>query len=107
MIRHTILFKVKSGVSIQVIESMLKEMQALKNKLPGIISITCGECHFHDEKSTHFFSDSLSHAISIDFENQNSLNQFFTDSITHPVKSSIINMAEGGHEGLVGFDLID
>ena len=107
MIRHTILFKVKSGVSIQVIEHMLTEMQALKNKLPGILSMTCGECHFHDEKSTQFFSDAFSHAISIDFKDQNSLNQFFTDPITHPVKSSIINISEGGYEGIIGFDLLD
>jgi hypothetical protein len=111
MIRHTILFKVKSNVSTQMVENALTDMEALKHTLPGILTIITGKCRYHDDlhdqKSTNFFVDSVSHAISIDFADQDALNQFFKDPITHPAKEGIVNIAEGGYEGLVGFDLED
>ena len=74
--------------------------------MPGILSIVAGECHFHDDKSTDFFSKGVSHAISIDFQDQASLDKFFNDHITHPAKNAIVNISEGGYQGIVGFDLL-
>ena len=107
MIRHTILFKMKSTTSAEEIDHAINSMCDLQNKLPGILRIIAGECYFHDDKSTSFFSEGLSHGISIDFVDQNALDRFFKDSLAHPAKDEIVNIAEGGYEGIIGFDFID
>ena len=109
MIRHTIMFNVKSDVSTQEIEAALTAMQELRNKLPGIFAITTGECNFHDEKSRLFFSYKIhmgvSHTVSIDFVDENALEDFFQNPVTHPAKNAIIKIAVNGYNGIVGFDL--
>jgi hypothetical protein len=60
-----------------------------------------GKCDLHEGKG----SDIFTHAFSIDFKNKDALNAFLQDSITHPAKDSIVNIAQGGYEGLVGFNL--
>lgn len=107
MIRHTILFKLKPNVTVETIDHAINSMCNLKNKLPGILRVIAGECYFHDDKSTAFFSEGISHGISIDFDDQSALDQFFKDPITHPAKNEIISIADGGYEGIVGFDFID
>jgi hypothetical protein len=106
MIRHTILFKVKAAVSIQEIDDAIHAMCNLQKILPGIFAIVAGECHFHDGKSTDFFSEAVSHAISIDFMDQAGLDRFFNDPITYSAKNMIVNIAEGGYAAIVGFDLM-
>jgi hypothetical protein len=109
MIRHTILFNVKSNVSTQEIEEALTAMQELGNKLPGIFAINTGECNFHDEKSRIFFAYKMhmgvSHTVSIDFMDENALENFFQSPVTHPAKNAIIKIAVNGYNGIVGFDL--
>jgi hypothetical protein len=50
-------------------------------------------------------ADIFTHAFSIDFKSRDALNLFLSDPITHPAKDDIVNIAEGGYEELVGFDL--
>lgn len=104
MIRHTILFKLKPSVTAEQLDSAINGICDLKNKLDGILSIIAGECYFHDEKSTEFFSDAVSHGISIDFVDRAALDRFFKDPITHSAKNAIVNISEGGYQGIVGFD---
>jgi hypothetical protein len=108
MIRHTILFKVKSNVTQDDINDALFSMNELKNKLNNIFAIHTDECHFHDEKSKDFFMhhmQGVSHAISIDFVDQNALDNFFANPITVPAKNKIVNIAENGYQGIIGYDL--
>jgi hypothetical protein len=103
MIRHTILFKVKPVTSQQEINKILVEFQELKNKLPGIISIMGGKCHFHEEfveKNSTLFT----HGFSIDFKDNNALNAFFNDPVTHPVKEKIVAITVGGYNSIIGFE---
>ena len=83
-------------------------IQELGNKLPGIFAIKTDECHFHDEKSRDFFTHSMrgvSHTISIDFVDQEALDNFFNNPVTYPAKNSIVKITENGYNGIVGFDL--
>lgn len=109
MIRHTILFKAKSGASNDEIDYALAGMRDLGSQLPGIFAINTGECYFHDDKSREFFASNMAqgftHAISIDFTDQQALDVFFSDPLTHPAKNAIINIAENGYDGIVGLDL--
>lgn len=108
MIRHTILFKVKDNVGQDDINDALFSMKELDDKLGGIFAIHTDECHFHDEKSKDFFMHNMqgvSHAISIDFVDQKALDNFFNSPITIPAKNKIVNIAESGYQGIIGFDL--
>lgn len=101
MIRHTIMFKVKPGLSEQTVASSCANFLALKSKLPGIITMMGGKCHLHEGKGGNIFT----HAFSIDFKDQEALDRFLSDPITHPAKDGIVNIADGGYAGLIGFDL--
>lgn len=109
MIRHTILFKIRSNISADTVAEAIDGMRALQSKLPGIFSIIGDECHFHDDKSIAFFTHDIAHGathcISIDFTDQKALDEFFNNPITHPAKSAIVNITENGYDGIVGFDL--
>lgn len=107
MIRHTILFKLRSHVTLDELDSAINGICELKNKLEGMLSIVAGECYFQDDKSTSFFSEAVSHGISIDFVDQTALERFFKDPITHPAKDAIVKIAEGGYDGIIGFDFVD
>ena len=106
MIRHNILFKVKINVPAETVEKAIGEFCELQDKLPNIFSITGGKCQFHGEKSSQFFTQTISHCISIDFKDQAAYTQFLNDPITLPAKKSILNVVEGGYDGLVGFDFM-
>ncbi len=99
MIRHTILFKLKSEVPKREIERVFTDILALTSKLEGVTAITGGTCHFHEAGDQVF-----SHGISIDFDNKTSRDAFIGNPITWPVKEHIVSIAEGGHAGIIGFD---
>ncbi len=101
MIRHTILFKAKQGISKQAADAACADFIALKNKLSGIITLIGGECDLHEGKGGNIFT----HAFSIDFKNKDAMDLFLSDPVTHPAKEGIVNIAAGGYEGLIGFDL--
>jgi hypothetical protein len=100
MIRHTILFKLKSHVSKQEVEHVFSDIIDLAELLPGIISITGGTCYFHAEQNASAFS----HGFSIDFEDRKALDAFKNNPATSPVKNRLNDIAVGGHQGIFGFD---
>lgn len=109
MIRHNILFKVKSHISEDEIRRVIELMCAHERNLPGVFSMIGGECQFHDDKSTNFFMHDIargaSHCISIDFVDRKSLDDFFEDSALLDAKKEIVRITEGGYDGIVAFDL--
>lgn len=106
MIRHMILFKINQAIPLASVENALKDFIEVKKQLPGILEIIAGECQFHDDKSSYFFNDSVSHCISIDFQDKTAYDRFLQDPITHPAKNGLVNIVEGGYEGLIGFDFL-
>src|SRR3990167_2793279 len=106
MIRHTVLFKVKAGTPNQAIVSAVSDFLALKGKLPGLLSISGGKCHFHEQKSSNAFASIFTHGFSMDFKDQAAYDAFLNDPVTHPAKDGIVSIAEGGYDGIVGFDFL-
>jgi hypothetical protein len=100
MIRHTVLFKLKPDVSKLEVEYIFQDVLSLTNQLSGILSITGGTCFFHDRKDGQPFT----HGFSIDFTNQAARDSFLNDSIVNPIKTKIVNVADGGNKGVIGFD---
>jgi hypothetical protein len=102
MIRHTILFTLKTNVSTQEVDRLIANMVNLKEKLPGILNIMGGACDFHEATQSKPFT----HGFSIDFKDQASLDQFFHDPVTHPVKNEIVDAAVDGYDGIIGFNFV-
>jgi len=42
MIEHIVLFRWNNATSEEAIESVLAELRGLKNKIPGIVDLSCG-----------------------------------------------------------------
>lgn len=109
MIRHTILFKVKQNAVEFEINEALAAMRQLAQKLPGVFAVNAGECQFHDEKSRFFFTykmlQGVTHAVAIDFKDENALEDFFENPVTKPAKELVVKIAENGYKGIIGFDL--
>lgn len=101
MIIHNVFFKVKPTVSQEAIDNAFKLLFKLQTQLPGILKITGGECHFHESKGAGFFT----HGFSIDFADGDAYNTFFESPLATPAKGCILNLTEGGYEGLFGFDM--
>lgn len=109
MIRHTILFKFKQNAADFEIDEALAAMRELKERLPGVFAVDAGECQFHDEKSRFFFTykmlQGVTHAVSIDFRDENALEDFFVNPVTSTAKDLVVKIAENGYKGIIGFDL--
>ena len=105
MLRHTILFKTKHNISDAEINSAISQFLDLKYKLKGIISIMGGICHFNEKNIQQRANDVFTHAISIDFETQQNLIDFFENPVTHPAKGAILSIVEGGYNGVIGFEI--
>jgi len=101
MLRHIILFNAKPTVSQTIITQAKAKFLALKNHLPGIVDMMIGECQYHEDNKLLF-----SHAICIDFKNQNALEDFFNNPITHPAKNAVIDIVVNGYAGISGFNII-
>jgi len=109
MIRHTILFKVKQSAVEFEINEALAAMRQLEKTLSGVFAVDAGECQFHDEKSRFFFTYKMlqgaTHAVSIDFVDENALEEFFENPVTKTAKELVVKIAENGYKGIIGFDL--
>lgn len=109
MIRHTILFKIKQNTAEFEVTEALAAMRELAQKLTGVFAVDVGECQFHDEKSRFFFTykilQGVTHAVSIDFKDENALEDFFVNPITKRAKDLVVKIAENGYKGIIGFDL--
>lgn len=101
MIRHNVVFKIKSGISQEAVDNALRLLFGLQKKIPGFIRIAGGKCRFHEDKGA---IENL-YGFSIDFAHEEAYNQFLTDPITHPAKQAIINITINGYEGIFGFDM--
>lgn len=100
MIRHTVLFKLKANVTKLEVEHIFTDILSLTSELPGILAITGGTCFFYEHKDGQPFT----HGFSIDFSGPEARDSFLHDSVTHPVKDKIVNVADGGIKGVIGFD---
>lgn len=102
MIRHNVLFKIKSGIKDKEIHAALQLVFELQKVLPGFIRVAAGKCRFHKNYPAQV--DRL-FGFSIDFQDENAYEIFLNDPITHPAKDALINIIDGGYEGIYGFDV--
>ena len=101
MIRHMVIFKIKSSVSKEAVDNAYRLLFDLQNKLTGILNITGGECHFHKTMS----DKSITHGFCIDFSDRDAYEEFLNNTITHPAKMCFVNIVADGMDGIFGFDI--
>ena len=104
MIKHTVLFKIKSDVSQDEIDKIFCKLMELKSKLPGVNSIVGGKCYFIEDSE---FKLHATHGFTIDFIDEKARDNFMTNPICDDVKDHIINSIEGGYASLIGFEFRD
>lgn len=100
MIRHTVLFQLKSDVSKLEVENAFTQVLDCLSVLPGILAITGGTCYFHENQPRPGFT----HGFSIDFQNKTARDAFVHHAAANPIKEHIVKIAQGGYEGIWGFD---
>jgi hypothetical protein len=100
MIRHTVLFNLKPNVPSIEVEHIFTDILSLTNDLSGILAITGGTCFFYEQKDGQPFT----HGFSIDFSDKDARNSFLNDSMALSIKDKILDVANGGTKGVIGFD---
>ena len=96
MIFHIALFKWKENVSNEVTTSIMRDVKALKEKVPGILDIHCGE-NFSE------WSTGYTHAFVITAENRAALEAYRM----HSDHKAVANRIDQMDAGSMGFDFED
>jgi hypothetical protein len=81
-IKHIVCFKFKKHVSDGEIEKLKKSFFSLKNKIPGVISITGGQNNSPENLNKEF-----SHGFVITFKNE----QARTEYLPHPEHQNFVS----------------
>ena len=99
MIRHVVLFKLKSGVESKAIEHVFCALKDLAHKIPGIISISTG----HDN-SLEGLQRGNTHGFTVDFENAAARDAYLPHPAHQAVGKMIVGITEGGVDGITVLD---
>lgn len=96
MIVHIALFRWKDGTSPQDIEKVLADVRALKDKVPGLIDIRCGENYSR-------WAEGHTHAVIVFAQNQAALDAYRH----HPDHADVAKRIESMEERGIGVDFED
>jgi Stress responsive A/B Barrel Domain len=99
MIRHVVLFKLKSGVEAKTIKEVLSALKALQTKLPGIISISTGR-----DNSPEGLQRGHTHAFTVDFIDAAARDAYLPHPAHQAVGAMIVGITEGGMDGICVVD---
>ena len=99
MIRHVVLFKLKSGVDASTLEQVFSALKELPNKIPGIISISAG----HDN-SPEGLQRGNTHGFTVDFINAAARDAYLPHPAHQVVGKMIVGITEGGVDGICVVD---
>lgn len=92
---HIALFRWKKSVSQDDIDRVLDEVEALADKIPGIIEISCGE-------NTSRYSEGYSHVVLVRGESQQAIDAYRSHLDHVAVASQIDDMEDSG----IGVDFV-
>ncbi len=101
MIRHTVLFELRSSATELNVKNAFDLLSQLQETLPGFIRLAYGECKFHGGPPT----GKKIYGFSIDFANEEAYELFLQSPLANPAKESLLQIIEGGMDGIYGFDM--
>ena len=99
MIRHVVLFKLKSGVDVAAVEHVCSALKDLANNIPGIISVSAG----HDN-SPEGLQRGNTHGFTVDFTNAAARDAYLPHPTHQAVGKMIVGITKGGVDGICVVD---
>ena len=99
MIRHIVLFKLKSGVDSTTVDHVFSALKDLAHKIHGIISVSAG----HDN-SPEGLQCGNTHGFTVDFENAAARGAYLPHPAHQAVGKMIVGITEGGVDGITVLD---
>jgi hypothetical protein len=100
MIRHIVLVRFRKDVSPATIDGIFADLQAIRQKLPGVISITAGR-----SESPEKIERGYMHGFVADFADWDALDAYQRHPDHRRVGEMLVANAEGGLDGILVFDL--
>ncbi|MGL4488296.1 MAG: Dabb family protein [Rhizobiaceae bacterium] len=100
MIRHIVLIKFKADFLPTMIDAIFTDLVAIKNKLSGVISITCGK-----SESPEKIERGYMHGFVVDFTDWAALEAYQQHPDHKGVGARLVANAVGGLDGILVFDL--
>ena len=99
MIRHVVLFKLKSGTDAQSVAETFSALKDLQTKIPGILSISTG----HDN-SPEGLQRGHTHGFTVDFTDAAARDAYLPHPAHQAVGAMIVGITEGGVNGICVVD---
>ncbi len=94
MVEHVVLFRWKEGTNPEAIAAALEELRKLKEKIPGIVDLTCGE-NFSDRAKGY------THGLVVRFTDRAALDVYSP----HPEHQRVVrNFIVPIRDDVLGFD---
>ena len=99
MITHTVLFKTRPDVPPEYVEGVFTDLRNLTKRAPGILSFS-GGAYSSDECLNRGFT----HGFTMTFPSPEARNECLPHPDYRMVRSRIVEMVEGGLDGVLAFD---
>jgi Stress responsive A/B Barrel Domain len=100
MIRHIVLIKFKEIVLPSTIDAIFADLADIKQKIPGVLSITSGKSHSPEKIERGYL-----HGFIIDFVDWFALEAYQQHPDHQSVGARLVANAVGGLDGILVFDL--
>ena len=99
MIRHIVLFKLKSGIESKAVDHVFSALKDLTDKIPCIISISAGR-----DNSPEGLQRGNTHGFTVDFTNAAARDVYLPHPAHQAVGKMIVGITEGGVDGITVLD---
>lgn len=100
MIRHIVLVRFRSDVSEATIAAIFADLHAIRNVVPGVLSILSGR-----SESPEKIERGYMHGFTVDFANWEALAAYQAHPDHRRVGEALVANAQGGLDGILVFDL--
>ena len=100
VIRHIVLVKFRLGTPEERISRIFADLRAIKDKIPGVISISAGR-----SESPEKIERGYMHGFTVDFADWSALDTYQKHPDHKRVGEALIASATGGLDGILVFDL--
>jgi len=99
MLRHIVLVKFRSEVTSTQIDAALNQVVALREKIAGIVAVSVGA-----NTSPEALEKGFRHGFVVDFTNEAARDAYLPHPDHVVVGSKLVELAEGGIDGILVFD---
>lgn len=99
MLRHIVLVKFRSAIPAAEIDAALDQVAALREQIDGIVGISAGA-----NISPEALEKGFRHGFVVDFTDEAARNAYLTHPDHVVVGGKLVELAEGGIDGILVFD---